>query len=251
MILLLIMVSVAGAQDVAPTVAQIRESYNNLNFARTIALSERAIAVYQNYPPESLVQIYQYRAMAFYSTDMEQEAAASFTSALSLEPDLKLDPATVSPKIRNFFEDVKKKQTDKSAGTGAEKEIRYVMQEDIRPQAAWRSALLPGWGQLYKEQRVKGFCIVSGFMLNTVGLITAAIYENSAHDAYRNALQPAEIDSKYNEYEKWNNIRRILTGTEIVIWVYAFGDALWSPVENGSLLSITISPTFISAAINF
>lgn len=245
------MVSVGGAQEVAPTVAQIRESFNNLNFARTIELSERAIAAYQNYLPEALVQIYQFRAMAFYSTGMEKEAAESFISALSLEPNLTLDPAMVSPKIRNFFDEVKKKQADKSAGSSPGGEIRYIMQEDIRPHAAWRSALLPGWGQLYKEQRVKGYCIFSGFMLNTVGLITAAIYEKSAHDSYRNALQPADIDSKFTEYEKWNNIRRILTGTEIAIWLYSFGDALWSPVDNSSPLSITISPTVITAAINF
>lgn len=249
--LLLFNISIIFAQEANPTLYQIREAFNNLSFNRTIELSTRAIKDYQYYSVDQLVQIYQYRALAYYNLGSEQEAAEAFRSALSLNPGLELDPVTVSPKIRDFFSKIKTYHAKNEDGTGNRGESRYIIRDDIRPQAAWRSMVLPGWGQLYKGQETKGYLIFSGFMLNSVGLITAVIYERSARDAYMNAVQPAEIETKYQEYDKWNNIRRILTGTGIAIWLYAFGDALWSPASPVEGLSITVFPPLLSATIIF
>jgi len=247
----LVLVSISFAQDFSPTVSQVREAFNNLNFKRTIELSARSISSYQNYPVEELVQIYLFRAMAFYNLGSEQESAESFRSALSLDPSLELDPVTVSPKIRSFFAEIRKSQDTRSVKAMSATEARYFIQKDIRPQAAWRSMVLPGWGQHYKGQEIKGYAIFSGFMLNTIGLITAVIYEKSSRDAYMNAVQISDIESRFREYEKWNNIRRVLTGTEIAIWLYAFGDALWSVSPKNPAISLRISPPVITASIQF
>ena len=249
--LLLLNISIIFAQEAYPILYQIREAFNNLNFSRTIELSTRAIKDYQYYSADQLVQIYQYRALAYYNLGSEQEAAEAFRSALSLNPGLELDPVTVSPKIRNFFSEIKAHHATYEDEAENRGESRYIIRDDIRPQAAWRSMVLPGWGQLYKGQETKGYLIFSGFMLNSVGLITAVIYERSARDAYLNAVQPAEIEARYQEYDKWNNIRRILTGTGIAIWLYAFGDALWSPTPPVEGISITVLPSRLSATIIF
>ncbi len=249
--LLLFNISIIFAQEAYPTLYQIKEAFNNLSFTRTIELSTRAIKDYQNYSVVQLVQIYQYRALAYYNLGSEQEAAEAFKLALSLDPGLELDPVTVSPKIRNFFADIKAhhatiKDVDENTG-----ESRFIIRDDVRPQAAWRSMILPGWGQLHKGQETKGYLIFSGFVLNSVGLIAAVISERSARDAYMNAVQPAEIEARYQEYNKWNNIRRILTGTGIAIWLYAFGDALWSPTQPVEGISVTVLPSLFSATIAF
>ena len=246
--------SLVQAQNNTPTVAQIREAFNNLNLKRTIELSTRAIDRYETYGVDQLVQIYEYRAMAYFNLGSNQEAEAAFISALSLDSTLELDPVTVSPKIRKFFSEIKNSYAAdqvRSAELSPGLASKYIIQEDMRPGAAWRSALVPGWGQHYKGEQLKGYVIFSGFILNSVGLITAIAYENSTRDAYLNAVQSNDIQVKFDEYEKWNTIRRILTGTGIIIWAYAFGDALWSPAPQPSTVSLQFSPAGISASIKF
>ncbi len=246
------MAALAAAQDlIYPSVTQIREAFNNLNFKRVVELSGRAVDAYADYPTEQLVLVYQYRAMAFYNLGSEMEAAGSFKAALSLQPELVLDPVTVSPKIRKFFDEIKAGYRTENVSPLQPVETRYIQLEDLRPQAVWRSMILPGWGQHYKGQEVKGYIIFSGFLVNTIGLITAVIYEKSSRDAYLDATLPDEIESRFQEYERWNNVRRVLTGTGVAIWLYAFGDALWSVTPTGTDVSVTVSPGKISANIWF
>ena len=70
------------------------------------------------------------------------------------------------------------------------------------PGAAWRTLLLPGWGQYYKNEKKKSYIIFSAFTLNSAALITALIKEKSSRNNYLNENNPAKVSSKYKTNAK-------------------------------------------------
>ncbi len=105
---------------------------------------------------------------------------------------------------------------------------RYIFIEDKRPSAAWRSAILPGWGQYYKGQHTRAYIFGSAFLASTLFLGVAIINENNYKDSYLSSSDPDEISGYYDKYNNWSKVRKISTVTTIGIWVLSFADALWS-----------------------
>jgi hypothetical protein len=95
----------------------------------------------------------------------------------------------------------------------------------LRPAAAWRSALLPGWGQFYKSQKTKGIILGGAFWGSLTTAIIAASREEDAKQNYVDAVEPAEITAAYSTYNNWYKIRRILTITTAALWIITVGDA--------------------------
>lgn len=217
----------ASGQDSVTSLAQIITSFERLNYKETLDLTSRALDNYQAYTPEELVTIHKYRAFASYYLGDEQQSELSFKSALSINPQLELDPVVISPKIINFFNQIAESFPIEPMYPETV-ETRYIQLSDLRPAAAWRSLILPGWGQLYKGEKTKGYIVFSAFVLNAAGLITAIINEQNAREDYLAQTNPQAINSTYNSYDNWFQARQILTYSQLVIWAYAFGDALWS-----------------------
>jgi len=217
----------ASGQESVTSLAQIITSFERLNYSETLELTSLALEKYQAYTPEELVTIYKYRAFASYYLGDEQLSELSFKSALSINPQLELDPVVVSPKIIKFFNQTAENFHVEPAYPETA-EIRYIQIVDPRPAAAWRSLILPGWGQVYKGEKTKGYIVFSAFVLNAAGLITAVIKEQNARDDYLEQTNPQAIMSTYNSYDNWYQTRQILTYSLLLIWAYAIGDALWS-----------------------
>jgi len=102
--------------------------------------------------------IHQYMAYSFYNLNELDSARVHFLTLLSLDNTTELDPISTSPKIIDFFDGIQQefKQLGKNARLVPVKE--YIFVKDARPAAAWRSLILPGWGQYYKNQHRRGLC---------------------------------------------------------------------------------------------
>jgi len=75
--------------------------------------------------------------------------------------------------------------------------------------AVWRSALVPGWGQLYKKQQKKG-----AFMLATTGVLVGGFLVSQLNFAknYDKAMEYRGVNNEYYttykaNYEDWNKVR--------------------------------------------
>ena len=248
--LFFIIASVAS-QESKISVTQIEEAYNNINFERAISLSTLALEKDDGYSPFELVEIYKFRAFAFFNIGNEKESASSFLSALSINPILELDEISVSPKIISFFNSLKVKNENPVINETNSIETRYLLVEDPRPNSALRSIFLPGWGQYYKGEENKAYIVFSAFAVNSAALVISLIKEKSSHDDYLNSRESNEIKSKYNTYNTWYKTRQILTYSEIIIWTYAFADALWSPVKKDNIISVHLSPNTLSLTYQF
>lgn len=232
------------------SVSQIEEAYNNINFERSILLSGQAIENDTLYSVDELVEIYKLRGFTFFHLGKEKEAEKAFNTVLTLHPNLELDPVTVSPKIIDFFNGLKQENTTTISNT-INLENKYILVEDPRPSSALRSLILPGWGQYYKGEKNKSYIVFSVFTLNSTALIISLIKEKSSRDDYLNSKEANTIQSKYDTYNSWSKTRQYLTYSEIIIWAYAFADALWNPVNKNKSFSVNFTTNSFSLTYLF
>ena len=90
--------------------------------------------------------------------------------------------------------------------------------------AGFMSALLPGWGQFYNDEPIKGSLILA-VQLASVGSIIYSHYQaNGLMESYRKNT-PGAVGS-YEQAEGWYTLRDALFLTSLGILTYAVGDAI-------------------------
>ncbi|MDX1439134.1 MAG: hypothetical protein R3284_04450 [Rubricoccaceae bacterium] len=232
---------VSGSPD--ELVRQVEQAYENLEYDEAESLARNALTSFDLFSPDQLVRIHTTLALVLFVQGEEFESAEQFRSALTLNPDLELDPVLVSPVTLEFFADVKQVfEEDRPAQAGAQGEIRYILVEDNRPGAAMRSLVLPGWGQRHKDQRSKGWLLTGLWAASAAASVYAHVQRNSAQEAYLEETDPSLVQDRYDTYSMWHKIRGgLLIGTAAV-WTYAIVDAL-AVDTRGSATELTLSPS--------
>jgi len=219
-----------GQQKESPVVTKIRRAYENLEYRRARQLAEEALREYSSYTPEELVEIYKYLAFVAFSEGHTEEARQHFRSLLSLQPNYQLDSLYTSPKILRFYREIKE-QWQQGGAPIPRPEIRYLVLQDPRPAAALRSALLPGWGQLYKGEKTKGWVLMGAAGSIVVGWWAIDQATDNAHERYLRARIPQDIEKAYQSYNRWYKLRKAWIGMAIVLWLYSYLDAALKPVS--------------------
>src|SRR5216117_68242 len=93
------------AQAPAPsqnaTLRQALQAYDNVDFARAIALARRALLERMSGPDQA--RAYELLGFAYSATDSQVKAVDAFKQTILLDPDRELDPRRISPKITSLF----------------------------------------------------------------------------------------------------------------------------------------------------
>ena len=99
--------------------------------------------------------------------------------------------------------------------------------------AAIRSALVPGWGQAFNGNQVKGTLWFSAFALAAVGSAVMANQADKTHDEYE--ATGRNNGPLYDDYEREYKLSLVLAAAAVGVWAmsvvnaYRQGyDALWS-----------------------
>ncbi len=231
-------------QDMAtPGVEAIKAAYNQFRYAEVISLSLQSLA--STPPPNTRekVEIYTYLAFARVSLGQNEVARKDFEAALELDPKLALDPVYVSPKIIVLFNEVKQQIQARLPEEGQGPPARL---DDVRAGAAWRSLVLPGWGQWYKGQRGKAAAIFAVQAVQISTLIYSHIKVGQHHDAYVEARDPADIEAAYKKYTSFYKRRSYLAVSTAAVWLYAHIDAALTaspaPGARGTETSARLQP---------
>lgn len=217
------------------------QAYQALDYNQADSLAQNALADYQRFTPEQLVELHTVLALVAMSRNETTEARRHFEAALSLKPELQLDPVLASPKVRDFFEQIRQEMQSAPAATPSETVLRYVMRPDPRPEAALRSLLLPGWGQRYKGQSLKGWMLTGSWgLLLGASLATHFQYER-AYDRYQYEANPNRIEARYRTANRWFKARNGLLMGLTAVWVYSYLDALLQPIPPNAIPSVQLS----------
>ena len=96
--------------------------------------------------------------------------------------------------------------------------------------ASIRSIFVPGWGQIYTENKIKGgILFVSTGALFTSGFIARSaykeVYENDYRPAARKDINSPESKKYYNQANQRYKLMKFLFFTSVGVWAYCAIDA--------------------------
>lgn len=227
--------SAAFSQVTGTDILQVKILYDQAAFSEALGAAQQLLHAERAYLPEELVFLHHYTALSFYNTGVLDSARAHFLSLLSIAPQAELDPVEVSPKIIEFFNDIKAERPAPLRSAPEPAYTRYIFLEDLRVGAGWRSAFLPGWGQFYKGQKTRGSLLGGAFWGSLIGTGISYLKERTAKDDYRDATAPAAISDAYDRYNRWYKTRRTLSVVTVALWAVTVADAGLSPYPRSSL----------------
>lgn len=232
---------------------EIKRALQRGDYHNAAALADSAIAHFEDFMPAQLAEIHTLRALLASQRNETAAVDAHFRAALQLARDFRLDPIFFSPALQNRFEQIRSQMP--TTETPVRVETRYVMVPDQRVAAAWRSLVLPGWGQRFKGQKIKG----NIFLISAATLAgaTAATQLLRAHakEEYLKA-EAGEVEARYRTFNRYHLLRNNLALGLGIVWGASALEALIvraTPQENriGIETRVLISPTFASFSVNF
>lgn len=110
--------------------------------------------------------------------------------------------------------------------------------------SAIRSAFVPGWGQAYNRQRVKGALLFTTFAALTFGAIEQYNASKDSYDTYRE--RGLSGDPSYDDYESEQTRAWILGTAALALWGFAIVDAyrnaynpLWSKKDGVEIVAMS------------
>lgn len=222
--------------------------YNNGEYENAIRELEKAMQYLKQLNQTDQVEAYKYLAFSYVAFGNKEKAKEHFKLALALDPDLELDPATVSPKIIQVFEEAKSEMAV----------VPPVKPPDVKPikppptgarvstfGATWRSCCFPGWGQFYKGQSGKGKKIM--ILSAVTGSLTlgSVLMSAAKHQTYLDAdpYDPDAMAEAYDAYSLWYNISAVNLTLFLGVYLYNIYDVVTSkPAAGHSFLQYDDGP---------
>lgn len=96
-------------------------------------------------------------------------------------------------------------------------------------------SIVPGWGQLYKGQETKAYCIM-GAEVVFIGTAIVCDIKRSKHE--KNKIKhPEFIDSYHSKAKSWRTMRNISIGCASIVYIYNLCDAAFSKGARQVLVS--------------
>ncbi|MBK6765482.1 MAG: hypothetical protein IPG71_03905 [bacterium] len=169
-------------------------------------------------------------ATIYVARDQGEFAFAEFRRILVINPAFEMDPVLTSPKIIEVFRNAKREYMDRVL---SQPEAYRLPEANAKVAASWRSAVLPGWGQAYKQQKTKAavFTVVQAI---TLGAFVAFIFEADARkDEYLAVHEYGSplIEERYNDYRSAYRTRNLLGYLSLGVYLANYYDALYAPVR--------------------
>jgi len=168
----------------------------------------------------AVTRTYAFALVALGRTD---EAAAVFRRLLTIDPNLKLDPEAVSPKIRAVFESVRAEVAVPPPPKNVPPETLYMRQP------VPLSVLIPGLHQITTGRPLAGYALAGAAALSLAGIVVSHIEYNDARADYLQASSPQDIADRYRDANNWSHARVVLSGTTVALWLTGLLTALRSP----------------------
>ncbi len=237
--LIVLLINSAGlqAQSADNRPLKVKKLYDKLQFEEAVKSGRESLRRGRSYDGDGLALIHRYMAYSFFNLSERDSARAHFLTLLSINPQTELDIVRTSPKIIAFFEQVRKEYEQLKSENKIIAVKQYVFVDDKRPGAAWRSALFPGWGQYYKNQKTKAYWASGLFLGGVVLSVISYAQEGRYKDLYLKETDSDKITSVYNRYNMYSKARRFLSYTTAAVWLTSFADALWSAYPGISIQS--------------
>ncbi len=214
--------------DSISVVRRVTELYEKGDISRAENLAFRALDNPSKLTGFDRFELHRILAFCAIANDDEQRGVSQFVAALQLNPFMKPDPITWSPKIRRIFQQAVKEYKQ---GLTREKLNRRSREADICRSASWRSLYFPGAGQLYKKHKAKGYIVSTLFWGATATFVYSQFALPAAREDYRSSVSSEEAVDRWRDYRDIQHVAYISGGIAVAVYAFAFFDALWKSPE--------------------
>jgi tetratricopeptide (TPR) repeat protein len=208
------------ADSLETMLGRAKTFYYNGEYEYAIRELENAMRYLEQLKYTDQVEAYKYLAFSYVAFGNRDKAKEQFKKALHLNPDLELDPATVSPKIIKVFEEAKGEMVT----APPEQPVVPTAVEKAEPRnfdATIRSCCVGGWGQMYRGESSKGKKMMIAWGTTLGATLVSWIITSNREDEYKSLqYQDEPYEDAYNKYKLWYNIAWVNTG--IFLGVHAF-----------------------------
>jgi hypothetical protein len=229
-LLLVTLVVSASAQTPADSLFHVAQiAYDNGDFEGAEVAALRGLRSAEQLDEFGQLKFHLLLGFVYVAKEQKGVALQEFTRVVVTNPAYELDPVQISPKIVEVFREAKKVYMDRIM---SEPEVYRMPQADVRMAASWRSAVLPGWGQFYKKQDVKGAALASAQLVSLAALIFMQIEVNGRHNDYldKKTYFDPTVETAYSEYRRSWQTRNVVGYVTLGIYLVNYLDALYTPV---------------------
>jgi hypothetical protein len=246
--------SLASAQESAGDLRLLIDKFRAFEYHAMIAMAESMLVHQKSLPPLQAIEIYRMKAIAHYTLSQTEAAKAGFAAILEIDSTFALDTLQNSPKIVNFYQQVKnqfqrqRKRDEPEIKTEPDKPIKTPP----RPQpdfakAISRSLIWPGWGHRIYGRSTKGW-VLSLTGLATAGATAYYFFDSRQKESdYLNETRHDQINEKYERYNSSYRRRNFFAATFIAVWAYSQFDLFSLARKNANASQSAITPILLDA----
>lgn len=219
----------AGTLWAQQTLESLRLHYERFEYQKVVEQARTMLLQRDRMDPALVKEVLYLSAVANYSQQKIDAAMIDFLELLRMDPTYQLNPSTTSPKIVQFFQEIKS-HSDQAAPSE-----RIVIKHDTlripvydktwRP-AVTRSLLWPGWGQSYQGATAKGAVLRSASLLAFSAAVYGVMDCRDKSKTYHNTVEKSAMDETYQAFNRAYKFRNTALTSFAAIWVYSQIDLL-------------------------
>jgi len=169
-----------------------------------------------------------------------EKAKNQFMAWLDLDPLAELDSVYISPKIITVF---------RAAQADHQQRIRDLRKAetpptDLRRDAAARSLIFPGLGQVHAGYKTKGYSLMASEALLLGAIVFCQLQYDVKRDDYLSERDPEGMQALYDDANNFYRARNASIGLAVGVYLFSLYDALHLPPQkgDGESLSLTCQP---------
>jgi len=213
------------------------QKFRDFEYRQVIEDASVLLQSREKFSNPGLIEIYRMKGISHFALLDDSEARLCFIEILKIDTSYTPDPSFNSPKIINFFEDVKNEYLASIEGKEeqivvTEYDTVYIPVRDLKSeynlkQALIRSMVIPGTGHLYLERNLKSWLLT---FLSAAAVGTGIYYIIDANDKEKIYLRETdrnEVSEKYNDYNFSYRMRNLAYIGFAALWIYCQLDLLF------------------------
>ncbi|KPK73905.1 hypothetical protein AMJ87_00215 [candidate division WOR_3 bacterium SM23_60] len=215
-----------------------KNHYYNGEYEMAIRELENALQYLKQLKQTDQVEAYKYLAFSYVAFGDRNKAKEQFKKALLLDPELELDPATVSPKIIKVFEEAKSEMAAAPPVAPVEPVTRVSREEISGFDATIRSCCVGGWGQMHRGERSKGKKMMIAWGVTGGATLVSWIIAGKKKKEYKDLryASPGEFNDAYEQYKLWLNVGWASTLVFLAVHSYNLFDIIFHKPQTATSL---------------
>jgi hypothetical protein len=87
---------------------RLEAHYSDLDYENVVLLADSILIAFDDLEPDTYVKVNEIKAVSLFALNKKAEARSAFIAILKADINYQPDPLDISPKIIDFFEEVKK-----------------------------------------------------------------------------------------------------------------------------------------------